>query len=193
MEDFLKHIEDPNPNFSYYKAGADDESAGFVLDVRNRISSGASEDELNDLSEILNENTNEIKTFYKLHNGIQLYCQDDNPAIEFFEISQWLDKNEEWKEWFEDLEDDEIWDFQKEGIAFGEISFSGNYFVFNNGKIYYSDHDGGDDEPLANSFYEFLTLIVTDPAKFLYDLGCYTRYDDGKTDIQWIPKSYSGQ
>ena len=32
--------------------------------------------------------------------------------------------------------------------------------------------------------------IVANPADFLYRRGRYTRYSDGKTDIQWIPKQY---
>ena len=45
-------------------------------------------------------------------------------------------------------------------------------------------------EPIAGSFEEFLDSIVANPADFLYRRGCYTRYSDGKTDIQWIPKQY---
>jgi hypothetical protein len=44
--------------------------------------------------------------------------------------------------------------------------------------------------PIAESFEEFLDSILADPADFLNHLGCYTRYSDGKTDIQWIPKEY---
>lgn len=31
-------------------------------------------------------------------------------------------------------------------------------------------------------------MIVEDPAEFLWARGCYTRYSDGKSDRQWIPK-----
>ena len=95
-------------------------------------------------------------------------------------------KNAEWREWFDWMEEDEIWEFQKNGVAFGEIVASGNYFVWWNGTVYYSDHDGGDDTPYGRSLSDFLDRIVENPAKFLYDAGCYTRYGDE----QWIPEEY---
>jgi hypothetical protein len=33
-------------------------------------------------------------------------------------------------------------------------------------------------------------MVIKDPPGFLYQCGCFTRYSDGKTDIQWIPKEY---
>jgi hypothetical protein len=74
--------------------------------------------------------------------------------------------------------------------VFGEVSASGNFFVLHEGGVYYSNHDGGDDKPLANSFFAFLARICANPAKFLSDVGGYTRYQDGKTDAQWIPQEY---
>jgi hypothetical protein len=82
-----------------------------------------------------------------------------------------------------------------EGITIGEIPNSGNYFLIHPnaeplGAVYYLQHDDFDEEPIAKTFDEFLNAIVTDPVGFLYRSGCYTRYADGKTDIQWIPKEY---
>jgi hypothetical protein len=35
----------------------------------------------------------------------------------------------------------------------------------------------------------FSFRVTADPASLMSEeLGCYTRYSDGKTDIQWIPK-----
>jgi hypothetical protein len=74
--------------------------------------------------------------------------------------------------------------------VFGAPAFSGNLFFLYDGAVYYSNHDGGDDTPLASSFSGFLDRIVDDPAKCLYDLGCYARYSDERTDTQWIPERY---
>ena len=104
----------------------------------------------------------------------------------FYPIDQLKERNAEWREWFEGMDDDDMWEFQKHGIAFGEIIASGNYFIFWQGKVYYSDHDGGDDEPYGNTVSEFLDRIAANPAQFLYDAGCYTRYGSE----QWIPGEY---
>ena len=114
-----------------------------------------------------------------------LYVADATAGVVFYPIEVFEQRNEEWREWFEDLSEEEIWEFQKHGVAFGEISASGNYFVFWNGQVYYSGHDGGNDEPLG-TLPEFLDHIAQNPAQFLYDAGCYTRYGDE----QWIPGKY---
>ena len=90
---------------------------------------------------------------------------------------------------------DEMPEWIMQGIAVGEIPQSGNYFVIqpngeDAGKVFYANHDGFEPESIADSFEEFLGSIINDPANFLYRMGCYTRYSDGKTDIQWIPKEY---
>ncbi len=82
-----------------------------------------------------------------------------------------------------------------DSLAFAEIPHSANYFTVKTtgpdfGKIFYADHDDFSDDPFANSFGEFLARIVADPAQFLYDVGCYTRYLDGKSSTQWIPRHY---
>ena len=83
----------------------------------------------------------------------------------------------------------------KEGIAFGEIPHSANFFVVAEseraGKIYYADHDDFRESPIAGDLDELLDRIRNDPADFLYQCGCYTRYSDGKTDTKWIPKEYA--
>ena len=81
----------------------------------------------------------------------------------------------------------------KKGIPFGEIPHSANFFVAgvgeDEGKIYYADHDDFKESPIAENLDELLDRIRTDPAAFLYQRGCYTRYSDG-SDTQWIPKEY---
>lgn len=190
MKKFIAHIQNPAPGFRCFKAGDSDESLDFDVQVENRCAPGASPEDIQNLRSQLGESSDELAELYSMHDGIQLYCQADSPGIELSPISSWPKLNQEWKGWFVDLEPDELWEFQAEGIAFGEVCFSGNYFVFHKGKVFYSDHDGGDDEPLAESFSAFLDRIMKDPAQFLEDVGCYTRYTDGKTDAQWIPKEY---
>ena len=82
------------------------------------------------------------------------------------------------------------------GIAFATVPQSGNYFVLpiegpSAGKIFYANHDGWYESAFADDFDGFLAHVVQDPVKLLAEeVGCYTRYSDGKTDTQWIPEEY---
>jgi hypothetical protein len=59
------------------------------------------------------------------------------------------------------------------------------------GKIFYADHDGWYESAFADDFDRFLAHVSHEPARLLAEeVGCYTRYADGKTDAQWIPEEY---
>jgi hypothetical protein len=93
------------------------------------------------------------------------------------------------------FEEDDMPDWFHRGVVFGEIPRSANYFVIQPsgdgaGQVFYCDHDDLRTEPIAESFEDLLRMIVKEPPGFLYQCGCFTRYSDGKTDIQWIPKEY---
>ena len=81
------------------------------------------------------------------------------------------------------------------GVVVGQIPHSANYFVIgttgeDSGKIFYMDHDDFVEEPIANDAESLIDGFLADTAQFLFDRGCYTRYSDGKTNRQWIPKHY---
>lgn len=191
MADFFSHIKDKKPAFICYPAGGK-EAQDYKVEVDHLLKPGANDEALQEFKSKLSGDLTEILEFYKKHDGVEIYRQNEMPSIEFFELNQITERNEEWREWFDDDEEmeDEMFEFQKHGTAFGEVSNSGNYFVWHEGKVYYSSHDGEVEEPLANGFNEFLNLIAADPAGLLYELGCYTRLSDGKTNIQWIPREY---
>lgn len=81
-------------------------------------------------------------------------------------------------------------------MPFACVPQSGNYFVMpvdgpHAGKVYYVNHDGDGwyESAFAQGFDDFIFRVITDPASLVSnELGCYTRYSDGKTDVQWIPK-----
>ena len=130
---------------------------------------------------------------YSFHDGLDLYLQPpENAGLILYPINRWQDATESFKadleDWGRSVED--AYEFENHGVVIGEPAFSGNRIFHFKGAVYYSDHDGGDDVPLALSFSAFLDRIVADPAKFLYDLGCYARYSDGRTDTQWVPEIY---
>ncbi|MCO6454888.1 MAG: hypothetical protein J5I93_06280 [Pirellulaceae bacterium] len=90
---------------------------------------------------------------------------------------------------------DEMPGWFSSGVVVGRIPHSANYFVIGttdheSGKIFYLDHDDFIEEPIAEDAEALIAALLADPAQFLYDRGCYTRYSDGTTDRQWIPKQY---
>lgn len=103
------------------------------------------------------------------------------------------------RQWFEHLDDESDPDHIRTGVAFATVPQSGNYFVMpvegpNAGKVFYADHDGWYESHFAKHFSEFITRVTNSPAHLLSEeLGCYSRYSDGKTPIQWIPESEGEQ
>lgn len=193
MNEFLEHISYKTPNFRCFDCNDESETLNLTVSVQNIKNEPASENQLNELRKLIEFQNEEITEFYSIMNGIKMYCQNNQPKIELFPIHKWKDENEAWQYDYEGMEPDELYDFQKEGIAFGEISQSGNYFVFYEGKVYYADHDEWEEIILGNSFYDFLNEIIRDPSRFMYDRGCYSRFEDGTTNIQWIPKEYQNE
>src|SRR5579871_1724144 len=190
MNEFLKHLADPLPGFECYASGDPNESLDFKTKVHHRLGKPASEKAIQKLEKTLGAGCGEVKQFYSTHDGVDIYVQARDEGISLFSVDQWDREKSRWKEGLSGLEEDELFDFQKGGTAIGEIRMSGNYIVWHEGKIYYDDHDGGDDTPLSETFFGLLDRIKSDPAKFLMDVGCYTRYCDGKTKKQWIPARY---
>ena len=191
MKDFLRHINLKNQQFKCYECQDKNKTLNLIVDIHNELNEGATKNEISLLKQLIPVYNEEIIEFYQLYNGIKLYCNEQTSGIEFYPINNLKKLNEEWKEWFSEYEKDDMYDFQIGGLAFGDISDSGNYFIFFEGKVFYSDHDGGDDAPVGETFYKFLSKISSEPADFLYKMGCYTRYSDIKNAGQYIPKEFT--
>jgi hypothetical protein len=185
MEEVINRLN-KQLKFKCFYAGDKTESLGLVVDTHNELNPPANETDIDLLKNIIKENNSEIVEFYKKYNGLKLYCHEKESGLEIFPISEIASENEGWKAWFQ--EGEELKDYEKEGVAFGAVSRSGNYLVLFQGKVFYYDHEGNTDSPIVESFNEFLDIATKDPIKFLNDMGCNTRYSDGKTDKQWIPK-----
>lgn len=188
---FLAHLHEQESRFVCYPADPDSPER-IEVPIRHAVGSPAESSHLAKLRGLLGEHSVEVEELYANHDGFELYVQSpDHIGLILLPIGEWEPATrrfqEELEEWGRSLDD--AFDFEREGILFGEPAFSGNHFFLYNGAVFYSDHDGGDD-PLAPSFNGFLNRLIDDPAKFLYDLGCYARYSDGRTDTQWIPERY---
>jgi hypothetical protein len=189
---FLSHLSEEESRFVCYAAGPDSRER-IEVPITHNVGGPTAPEHLAKLRGLLGTNAAQVEELYSKHDGFQLYVQSpEHMGLFLFPINEWEPATQRFKEelddWGRSL--DEAYDFERYGVAFGEPVFSGNLFFLFEGGVYYSDHDGGDDTPLASSFEGFLERIVNDPPKFLFDLGCYARYSDGRTDRQWIPEQY---
>lgn len=194
---FEEFLSQPTPGF-WCVASGDSSKPGFLATVTHEINPVPSPDELANLAGLPKQVSEQLEDFYKDKNGFTLYQDTLSEAagIRVFRIDEWEEKATEMREWYEDLSEEEDPDSIMSGLVIGEVPQSGNYFVIPShgpqiGKVFYVDHDGWYEKPFADTFAEFLLRITEEPAQLLSEeLGCYTRYSDGKTDTQWIPNRY---
>lgn len=201
MKDFISHLNQKDTSFQCFDANDGSEQLVFTVKVHHLLGKPATEKQIEALKAIIPDNQ-EIIDLYQLHNGMTLYrhvetarknySNGDASGITFYPIYQLKKHNKEWKSYNIDvLHEEYMFDFQKYGVTFGEVTYSMNSFVLYEGKVYYDDHDGGDDTPIGENIEDFLSKIIADPAQFLYDRGCHTRYSDSNTETQWIPKVFN--
>ncbi len=178
-------------------AGSD--NGEFITSTETVVEKGADIAALGALRAQLREFSEEFSEFFSEHNGITFHRDtlSDAAGLQIHPIEDWNEITSLMREWYEFIDEEELdeagIDWLESGIAFAEVPHSGNYFVLalegkNAGKILYSDHDGLEYEPYADTFFAFLKKYLAAPEKEMYRLGCYTRYSDGKTNIQWIPE-----
>lgn len=196
---FISHIADTSPAFKCYACGDRDESLALIARLTHDIGAPASSTVLNQVRTWLGSHADDFIDLYAKYNGCILYQdrKSDAAGVWLYRIEDWEDQTEEMKSQFEAMgfSPDELPAAVPDSLAFAEIPHSANYFTVritgpDVGKIFYADHDDFSDEPFAESLDKFLARIIANPAQFLYDVGCYTRYSDGKSSTQWIPKQY---
>jgi hypothetical protein len=114
-----------------------------------------------------------LEPLYREFNGVTLHAHGETSGLTGA-VKELPNFGSDAKvSFFEDEAD--LYPFQREGVPFATIATSGNYFVVHKGKVYYSDHDGGDDSVWGKDLEAFFTRALRDPATFLNDAGCYTR------------------
>jgi hypothetical protein len=207
LTDFEIHLVHSAPAFRCYACGDEDEKLDFIARVQHRINPPAETQALAVIDRLLNHVGASFGDFYGKHDGLVMY-EDTNDTqwsggryrvagLAFFCLADWQSKSDQMRKDLIDMgyEEEDMPSWFAKGVAFAEIPGSGNYFVVqgpgeDEGKIFYADHDAFDSDPVALSFEEFLSYIIANPADFLYQFGCYTRYSDGNSKTQWIPKEY---
>lgn len=189
MEVIREHLCLRKPRFlcrDYYKKHT------LTVAVSSEAGAPATAFQLQLLQQVADSEFAYLEPFYREFNGIVFHQSNETAGLIVAAANKIQELNDEWHEWFFDgLESEDLYDFQRKGIAFATIASSGNFFVVYQGKVYYSDHDGGDDTIWADSVEGFFKRALTNPVQFLEDAGCYTIYFDGKSDIQFVPESFS--
>lgn len=199
LQQLVSFAGQANPTFICSNGGRSEKTKRtFVAHLRHVLNAPASDEDLAVLRSMLGAHAAQFEQVYAEHDGFIL-CKDslsDAAGIEALPIAQWSEAGDDMRQTFEHLDDESDPDHIRTGVAFATAPQSGNYFVMpvegpNAGKVFYADHDGWYEAHFAENFEEFITRVTSDPAHLVAEeLGCYARYSDGKTSIQWIPESY---
>ena len=199
VESFLSHVHAASPTFHCYRCGDRTETASLVAPLSHTLGPPADVTAIQLLQEYLGPKANPFIELYDQHDGMVLYQDQrgDAQGLRLYPAQQWERQTGQMREGFTAMGyEPEEWPAGAiDTMAFAEIPHSGNYFTVkisgkNRGQIYYTDHDDFTDSPFAESFETLLSRITKDPAQFLMGVGCYTRYADGETSEQWIPKRF---
>ncbi len=193
----LDELIQKNMSVKFRCRPAGDKSGEFTSETQS-ILNPPSPDELDSIKEKLSGISTEIIEFYEKHNGAVFHFDSGqiNAGLLIHPIREWDEVTSEMMEWYDMMDEDVIDELDMEWlddcIAFAEVPSSANYFVLvvngeNKGKVIYTDHEVAEPEVYAHTFNEFLARYLSKPVDEMMSLGCFTRYSDGKTDIQWIP------
>lgn len=197
IADFEIHLSHGRPGFVCTEAGPNSQLS-FTASVTHRVGEPASASELGRLRRLLGADDPDLITFYACHNGLTLYCDvlSDAAGIHFFSMDQIVEATRYFDERFREFQMEVLYGDLMNGVVVAEVPGAVSYFVYQTGterrgSIYYLMYDPMYDEGLRfESLPDLLDQIVANPAQFMNDLGCYTRFSDGVTDKQWIPDQY---
>ena len=186
MKVLRDHLALANPRF---RCRDTSEQHSLTVELTSTANPAASARELDDLQALAGAEFTYLEPLYRGFNGVFLHGNGDTFGLIVAPIEELADLAADCRESFY-VDEEDLFPFQREGVVFATIHQSGNYFLCFRGKVYYSDHDGGDDAVWGEDLESFFSRALSDPPKFLLDAGCYTRYSDGTTDRQFIPEEF---
>src|SRR5580658_7976752 len=156
LADFEAHLKHSAPGFRCYACGDRAKNATFLALVKNIVNPPANKDTLSMIDQLLPTAATSVKQFYAEHDGVLMYedtLSTRRPrgefkaaGVVFFCANEWQAKSDEMREDLMTMgwPQEDMPDWLQEGIAFGEIPRSANYFVIqsrgeNAGKVFYAD------------------------------------------------------
>ena len=167
------------------------ETTPLVVELTHARGEPATDERLAVLRELAGSDSVALGPLYRAFDGLVFHLSGDTAGLIVAAIESLEELNHGWRAWHADLDPSELLEFQKRGFAFATIAGSGEYFVLYEGRVYFSSHDGGDEEPFAVDLESFFVRALSDPARFLDETGCHVRYSDGTTDAQYIPERFA--
>lgn len=186
MKALQDHLALDNPRFHCRDTSGEH---SLVVSLTSAVGAPASAQQLGALRRLAGSEYGFLEPLYRRFNGVWLHGHGDTWGLVVAPIAELRKLAAACREAFY-VGDADLYPFQREGVPFATIFESGNYFICHHGKVYYSDHDGGDDSVWGASLEAFFARALADPPKFLLDVGCYTRYSDGKSERQFIPERF---
>jgi hypothetical protein len=206
LEKLLLH---PAPAFACYACGDKSKTEALIAPVRHLVNPPAGVRSLKNVPAV--PGWERARDFYSVYDGALLFTaegmmaqysgDDTSEGIEIFPLAEWPSRTAQTIDsWEEGGYDDAAMPYgRNDFVAFAHFRGASNYihWVIRGpaaGKIYWwawtmPPEIGA--EPVANNFVGFIDLICTEPVRALNEISlCYTRYSDGVTNTQWIPKRY---
>jgi hypothetical protein len=123
---------------------------------------------------------NNFETFAKVFSGAKVSLtvgdEADYPEIYFYEPNEVYQATQEFMGWFSDVEYQTNIPSVSKGIPFGELTETGNFFVYTkeDNLIYYFDHDDYSEfeEHISSGFQEFVKMIIDKDLKLISRIYC---------------------
>lgn len=207
IQSFEKLLAHAAPAFACHACGDGQEKEAYIAPVSHLAHAPATSAALQRIPHV--PGADAAREFYASHDGALLYTAQGlmsghggpDEGIEIFPIQEWDSRTKEtldfWNE--SEYEDDDMPYGRNDFIAIAHSRGASTYIHWvtrgpNAGAVYWwpttmppDKHDA----PLAADLGKFIETICTQPVHFLNDLlFCYTRFSDGKSETQWIPKRY---
>lgn len=201
LQEILRHR---NPRFVCEAAGNKPEAGEHIAHIDHEVTPGLDANALAELRKQVGD-LSHLLAFYERYGSVRLFRDSIEQKWTGRESAYYLAPPDEWVElrdqaesWFDDLDEDDqetLPDWITEYVVVGEIPESGNYFLVplvgeDRGKVYMFDHDGYLFSECGSNFEEFVNALASVDAEHLDRMGEHTRYSDGVTSYQWMPKTY---
>ena len=106
----------------------------LIMPLSHAVGSPARATDLDKLNRIAGSEAEWLLPLYSEFNGIIFHQHGDTAGLIVASVEQLEDLNNEWREWFQDMEPEELYDFQREGFAFASIAASANFLWFTRGE-----------------------------------------------------------
>lgn len=137
-----------------------------------------------------------LREFYRTFGSVLFYHDEKSgdAARYLAPTSEWEDLHAVFRDWIDDLDDDEREDVLPEWIdscvVIGETPHSGNYILVPTkgpakGRIFEFDHDGFEFTEAATDVLDYAERLLKPDGSRLADMASHMRFVEGDPKVQW--------